>query len=187
MAMAKRDHLIDTALGLFSRDGYHAVGIDRILAEAGVAKMTLYNHFKSKDELILAVLRRRDEEFRHWFAREVEKHGETPRERLSAIFDALDVWFRSPSFYGCMFIGASGEFADSDTAIRRACVEHKRLTLDYYRNLAEAAGADDAAGLAGQILLLVEGATVAAHTAGQIDAAQKAKATAEILISAAGL
>ena len=61
MASAKRDHLIDTALRLFGRDGYHAVGIDRVIAEAGVARMTLYNHFKSKDELILAVLHRRDE------------------------------------------------------------------------------------------------------------------------------
>ena len=78
MASGKRDHLIDTALGLFSRYGYHAMGIDRILAESGVAKMTLYNHFKSKDELILAVLRRRDERFRNWFMRTVERRAKAP-------------------------------------------------------------------------------------------------------------
>ncbi|MEE8533082.1 MAG: helix-turn-helix domain-containing protein, partial [Alphaproteobacteria bacterium] len=61
MASSRRDHLVDTALALFCRDGFHATGIDRILAESGVAKMTLYKHFKSKDELILAALRRRDE------------------------------------------------------------------------------------------------------------------------------
>ncbi|MCZ6886228.1 MAG: TetR/AcrR family transcriptional regulator, partial [Alphaproteobacteria bacterium] len=69
MASSKRDHLIETALGLFCRDGFHATGIDKILAASGCAKMTLYNHFTSKDELILAVLHRRDETFRNDFRR----------------------------------------------------------------------------------------------------------------------
>ena len=64
MATSRREQLVETALTVFNRDGYHAAGIDRILAEAGVAKMTLYNHFRSKDDLILAALRRRDEGFR---------------------------------------------------------------------------------------------------------------------------
>ena len=89
MAVSRRDHLVDTALEMFCRDGFHATGIDKILAHAGVAKMTLYNHFRSKDELILAALRRRDEKFRNWFMRAVERLGKTPRNRLLAIFDAL--------------------------------------------------------------------------------------------------
>ena len=88
MSSSKRDLLINTALELFSREGFHATGIDRILSESGVAKMTLYNHFKSKDELILAALRRRDETFRNWFMRTVEASAETPRGRLLASFDA---------------------------------------------------------------------------------------------------
>ncbi len=64
MASSRRDHLVDTALAMFMRDGFHATGIDGILSQAGVAKMTLYNHFKSKDELILAALRLRDDRFR---------------------------------------------------------------------------------------------------------------------------
>ena len=87
MASRRRDHLVDIALDLFSRDGFHATGIDKILAESGVAKMTLYKHFRSKDELILAALRRRDERFRNWFMRTVERRADTPRERLLAMFD----------------------------------------------------------------------------------------------------
>src|SRR5258708_27708372 len=106
MASLRRDHLVETALALFSKHGYHATGIDRILAEAGVAKMTLYKHFKSKDELILAALSRRDEKFRTWFMREVERHGRTPRERLLVVFDILEAWFQSREFRGCMFVNA---------------------------------------------------------------------------------
>ena len=72
MALSRRDHLVETALALFMRDGFHATGIDRILSHAGVAKMTLYNHFKSKEELILAALRLRDERFLVWFPAAVE-------------------------------------------------------------------------------------------------------------------
>ena len=89
MASTRRDHLVDTALKLFARGGFHATGIDTILAEAGVAKMTLYNHFRSKEELILAVLRRRDELFRNWFVKRVEQQADQPRQRLIAMFDVL--------------------------------------------------------------------------------------------------
>ncbi|HAD87737.1 MAG TPA: TetR family transcriptional regulator, partial [Rhodospirillaceae bacterium] len=78
MASSKRQLLIDTALDLFRREGYHATGIDRVIAEAGVARMTLYNHFKSKDELILAALRHRDSGFRDGLVRRVEHLADTP-------------------------------------------------------------------------------------------------------------
>ncbi len=120
MAPSRRDHLVDTALELFIRDGFHATGIDKILAESGVAKMTLYKHFKSKDELILSALRRRDEHFRNWFMRAVESRAREPRQRLLAIFDALDEWFSGRDFNGCMFINASAEFARPDDPIHVA-------------------------------------------------------------------
>ncbi|MGH7058716.1 MAG: TetR/AcrR family transcriptional regulator, partial [Acetobacteraceae bacterium] len=92
MASLRRDHLVQTALALFSRHGYHATGIDRILAESGVAKMTLYKHFRSKDDLILAALRHRDEQFCRWFQSEIEARAAHPRERLLAVFDVLEAW-----------------------------------------------------------------------------------------------
>ena len=185
MASARRDHLVDTALRLFCENGFHATGIDRILAAAGVAKMTLYKHFKSKDELILATLRRRDEQFRNWFMRAVERRAKTPRARLRAIFDVLEDWFRGESFTGCTFINASAEFADHDDPIHAAAAEHKRLVQAYVRDLAAAAGAADPDALAGELMLLMEGAIVLAHVAGQTDAAGQAGRTADKLLDQA--
>jgi AcrR family transcriptional regulator len=181
MAPSRRDHLVDTALELFSRDGYHATGIDRILAEAGVAKMTLYNHFKSKDELILAALRRRDERFRNWFMRQVEQRATEPRGRLLAVFDVLQEWFDSREFSGCNFINAAAEYGDPENPIHAACAEHKRLLLGYLKQLAAGACAPDPNVLAEQLMLLVEGATVMRHTAGHKHAGRTARRTAEIL------
>ena len=182
MASSKRDHLIDTALQLFSRDGFHATGIDKILRESGVAKMTLYNHFRSKDELILAVLRRRDETFRNWFMRTVEASTDSPRQRLLAIFDVLEQWFRQDGFCGCTFINATAEFGERTDVIRGSCAEHKRLVLDYLETLAAAAGARDPKALAFALNLLAEGAIVTAQVMGMKDAAQRAKESAAILI-----
>ncbi len=173
MGASRRDHLVETALKLFCRDGYQATGIDKILAEAGCAKMTLYNHFKSKDELILAALHRRDEQFRNAFMRAIERQAGTPRERLSAIFDVLQAWFEAPDFSGCMFINASAEFGDPDDPIHAAAAEHKRLILGYFRQLAEG------------LMLLMEGAIVMRHVAGQADAARRARASAQVLIDQA--
>src|SRR3954470_22982183 len=94
----KRDLLMDTARRLFYRDGYRAVGIDTILAEAGVAKMTLYNHFASKEELIIAVLEQRDREFRESILATVNATGSNPEKRLLAVFDWLEGWFGSEDF-----------------------------------------------------------------------------------------
>lgn len=182
MPSTKRDHLIDTALELFSRDGFQATGIDKILKESGVAKMTLYNHFKSKDELILAVLRRRDETFRNWFMRIVEGASDSPRERLLAIFDALAQWFRQEDFSGCTFINATAEFGEREDAIRGSCVEHKRLVLGYLEELAAAAGARHPKDLAFALNLLAEGAVVSARVMNAQDAAARAKRSADVLI-----
>ena len=184
MASPRRELLIETASRLFNERGYHATGIDRILAEAGVAKMTLYNHFRSKDELILAVLRRRDETFRNTLTRSVERLADTPRERLLAIFDVLREWFVSKDFHGCMFVKASAEFGAPESAIRAASCEHKRLLTNYVEDLAREAGAGEPAELAGEIALLIEGATVAAQINCDCAAAYQAKRAAERLIAA---
>ncbi len=183
MASNKRDQLVDTALKLFYRDGFHATGIDRILAESGVAKMTLYNHFKSKDELILAALRLRDERFRNWFMKAVEQRAEKPAERLLAVFDVLEEWFRTDGFCGCMFINASAEFASPDDPIHVTSAEHKRLVLKYLRELAADAGSADPDELGDQIGLLLEGAIVLAHVTGRPDAAGQARSAAEVLLA----
>ena len=129
MPRNKREELVETALDLFMREGFHATGIDRILAEAGVAKMTLYHHFRSKDELILAALRLRDERFRNEFMRRVEKSGDDPALRLHAIFDVLGEMFDAKTSRGCTFINACAEYGDRDSAIHCIAAEHKRLVV----------------------------------------------------------
>ena len=182
MASLRRDHLVGTALALFSKHGYHATGIDRILAESGVAKMTLYKHFRSKDDLILAVLRRRDEEFRRWFQAEIESRAATPHERILAAFDVLEAWFKDPEFNGCCFIHAAGEYGSKDNRVHTAAAEHKARVLGYFRDLAQAAGAAAPDDLARQLMLLVDGAIVTAHVSGDAASARGARTLAEVLL-----
>ena len=190
MADSRREHLVETALRLFYTHGFHATGIDKILAEAGVAKMTLYKHFRSKDELILAALRRRDELFRNWLMGAMEQAGSDPHARMLAMFDALDDWFNGRAlsalgFHGCAFIKAAGEFDDPDHAVHRASAEHKRMIVDYLAGLAVAAGAAEPKALAEQLALLKEGAIVTAQVRGMRQAAGSAKVVARVVIDAA--
>src|SRR4051794_31831389 len=100
-----RERILAAAYELFSRRGIRAVGIDAIITESGVARMTLYRHFASKDELVLAFLQRREELWtRRWLQGEVERRSADPAQRLLAIFDVFDTWFRRPDFEGCAFI-----------------------------------------------------------------------------------
>ena len=185
MALSRRDHLVETAQALFMRDGFHATGIDRILGHAGVAKMTLYNHFKSKDELILAALRLRDERFLEWFTAAVEARAENPRGRLLALFGAIDEWINQPDFNGCAFVKASAEYGQPDDPIHQAAAEHKKLVRDYIRQIAADAGAPDPDTLADTLDLLLEGAIVTAYVSGRKDAAKTARRAAAILIKRA--
>lgn len=185
MTSSKREQLVETALKLFSSEGFHATGIDRILAESGVAKMTLYNHFKSKDELILAALRLRDERFRNSFMQDVERKTSDPTERLLIMFDVLADWCGSKGFTGCTFINASAEFAGRDNPIHQAAAEHKRLMLNYIRQLAAAAEIENPDELAEQLCLLMNGAVVSVQVTGDCNITKRARNAAKILICAA--
>lgn len=183
--LSKRQQIVDVALVLFYENGFHATGVEKIREVANVSKKTLYNHFRSKDELILAALRQRDEQFRNDFMRGVERHAKTPRERLEAVFDVLGEWFNSKGYLGCMFINASAEFSAQDDPSHKICAEHKRLVLDYIKKLAIEAKAKDPETLAEQLNLLAEGAIVQAHICDDKEAATKAKSIAKILIDQA--
>lgn len=182
---SKKEQILDAALELFYRDGFHATGIEKIRESANVSKKTLYNHFRSKDELILAVLRRRDEEFRNHFMRMTERLTTKPADRLIAIFDVADEWFKSKDFCGCMFINASAEFSEPDNPCHIVCVEHKRLMYEYIKSIAQEAGAKNPGELSEQLNLLIEGAVVQAHVCGDKKVAQKAKKMARIFIDLA--
>jgi len=184
-ALSKRDVIVTEALKLFYRDGFNATGVERIIREAGVSKKTLYNHFRSKDELVLATLRKRDELFRNNIMRETERLASAPRDRLLAIFDAHDQWFQEKNFSGCMFINAAAEFSDHDDPSHVISAEHKRLVRDYIRGQAELAGVKDPESLARQLNLLLEGAIVDAHVSGVKDSALMAKEMATVFVDRA--
>lgn len=179
---SKREQLIQAATRLFAEQGYRATGIDQISEVAGVTKKTLYHHFRSKDELVLACLRDYEGRYRNNFMRMLEAVSPEPRERLLALFDLAGQWFASDRFYGCLFINAVAEHAAADSPLRVVCQEFKRLERRYIRELAEAAGVPDPDGLATSLALLFEGAIVTAQVSGSAESAANAKKAAEVLL-----
>ncbi|MFN4261637.1 MAG: TetR/AcrR family transcriptional regulator [Gemmataceae bacterium] len=158
-----RQRIVETAERLFYAEGVRAVGIDRIIAEAEVAKMSLYNHFLSKDDLILAVLQYREEKFDAMFERWLGRHVDAGLDRLEAFFAALKNWFESPGFRGCMFINSRVELADAKHAGSKFSATHKERFHAMLRGIVkEAAGTNAAKATAPAIALLVEGAIVTA-------------------------
>jgi AcrR family transcriptional regulator len=185
MASKKRDHLVNVASDLFYQNGYHATGIDTILAEAGVAKMTMYHHFKSKDELILAALEKQDERWREWFVGEVERRAKSPVGRLLAMFDALEETFQREDFRGCPFIKATSEYPSLNHPIHQIAAEHQRSVHAYVRELAHAAGAENPDALASKLCLLMGGAIATAQVSGRWEAARQAREVGRTLVEEA--
>jgi AcrR family transcriptional regulator len=179
---SKREQLIQASLELFSLTGYSAVGVNTISEKAGVTKKTLYHHFKSKEELILAVLRYYDERHRNSFMRSVEERAENPEDRLLVIFDILEEWFDSKNFSGCLFVRAMGEYSEEGTSIRSVCQESKILFQRYIQSLAEKAELQDADELSEQLMLLIEGAITMAQVNNSHLSAVRAKKAAKVLI-----
>jgi AcrR family transcriptional regulator len=137
-----RARLIHAAIELFYSHGFQAVGVDQIIAAAGVTKTTFYKHFESKDDLLVAAIRQRDEwEIRAWTAAVRKMAGDDPRAQLLAFFDVLDIWFNAPDFRGCQFINAAAEFPNPHDPVHAVAAEHKRKNRDFFRDLAAAAGA----------------------------------------------
>ncbi len=179
-----RRRILDTAAELFYREGVRSVGVDRIAAEADVAKMTLYSHFKSKDELVVAWLRRRDEEWMSWLKGAVERRDGTG---LLAVFDAMREWFEKPDFRGCAFINAHAELGWSNPAAAEIVASHKQALTEYLARLARSEGAAEPEALARELLLLVEGAIVTASIQRDPRVADDARGAAAKLIASVGL
>jgi AcrR family transcriptional regulator len=155
------------------------------LAEANVAKMTLYNHFSSKDDLIVAVINKRSEEILAGLVRAAKAAGKSPKRRLLSVFDWLEVLFRGRDFSGCAFIRAISEYPDTDHPVHRAAWAHKRAVKEMLVGLAREAGAKNPAALADNLRLLIDGALVAAHATGKTTPARAARTAAADLLKAA--
>ncbi len=184
-APAARDRLIDTAVALFNRYGFHATGVDRIVAAAKVAKKTLYAHFPSKEELILAALARKEAAFADKFIPSVAAASDDPKERLLTLFEMAKSWFSDPDFFGCIFVNAAVEYSEPGHPINACARRFKTLLRGFAREQAQLGGAADPELLADQIALLFEGATTVAQVSARPDAATTAKQIAETLIDQA--
>ena len=174
-----RERILETAAELFYREGVRAVGVGRIADEARVAKMSLYYHFRSKDELVAAWLERRDAEWMGWLRDAVESRG----GGIPAVFDALRAWFDEPAFRGCAFINTQAEFGHCSDPAAAVISGHKRELRSYLAGLAAADGLPEPERLARGLLLLVEGAIVTAAIEGNAEAAADAREAAERLIA----
>ncbi len=184
-ASAKRERLLETAWDLFCQSGYRAVGIDTLLAKAGVAKMTLYNHFGSKEDLIAAAMERKGAEILAGLDAVVAAAGKNPAKRLAAVFDWLEAWFNSADFAGCAFVKAIGEYRLDTDKPRRAATVFKQSLQQRIEKLCAEAHLRNAPGLARQFMLLIDGATVHADLHRRASYAQDAKAAAKAIIDAA--
>ena len=182
MSASKREELVQKALASFYSGGFHAIGMDRLAKETGVSKTAIYRHFRTKEDLILATLRLRDEQFRNWLRRRVEALAVAPEEQLLAIFDALAEWFEEAGFRSCIFIKASSEYQDANHPIHATAAEHKRLLIIYFSEIAQKTSATEPEKLARQLLVIKEGAIVLAHLHNHTLVADDAKSVAKILV-----
>jgi AcrR family transcriptional regulator len=161
MAASTKERLIQVGSDLFYRDGFHAVGLDNIIEAAGVTKTTFYNHFESKEALILAILEHHDRWWRDEFTAKLQKvGGDDPADQLHAVFDVLKDMLSSETFNGCIFVNVSAEFPIPHDPVHKAAAEHKRLMEMILRDLALRAGSSDPVALAEQLSVIMEGAYV---------------------------
>jgi|TARA_R110002072_G_scaffold115466_8_gene245782 AcrR family transcriptional regulator len=184
---SRRNDLIETAQTLFNAEGFHAVGIERILSEGNLAKMTLYRHFPSKNALILGVLEAREKAVNGWFREVLADPNLEGKGRLLAIFDALEVWFenRSPlgKFSGCLFVRASGEFPHPTDPVHLAAADAKQAFVEMVAAAAELERFKKPRLLARELTLLKEGAIALAQIQGASKPALDAKNAAERLLA----
>jgi len=181
-AQGARERILDTAYELFSHRGIHDVGVDEVVERAGVAKATLYNHFRSKDELVLAFLEQREQIWTYgWVEREARRRGATPEEQLLAIFDLFDEWFYGDDFEGCSFVNTLLEFRDLEHPVGRASADYLENIRSVVRNLALAAGLRDPDDFALSWHILMKGSIVQAGE-GDRDAAKRAQTLGNLLI-----
>jgi AcrR family transcriptional regulator len=184
---AARERILETASRLFYERGIRAVGVDTIVAEANVAKTTLYQHFKTKDDLIEAYLEASDDNLRAWLASVTNSSGEPPEERILAVFRQMGDWVARAGYRGCGFINASMELADPVHPGSVVAAAHKDHVRDAFGTLAADAGVSDPDRFARELVVLLDGAFVGAAMQGATAPFEAAERAAALLLRARGV
>ena len=186
--MKARDQILEAAYDLFSRQGVKAVGIESILERSGVARMTLYRHFRSKDDLVFEFLKQREQRWAHdWLFAEAKARATTGQARLLALFDVFDEWFQRKDFEGCPFVSILVETADKRHApepspIYRECADALRRVRGGLEEFAVEAGIKDPVGFAQKWQILMKGSIIAA-TEGDLGAAKRAQEMGALVLA----
>jgi AcrR family transcriptional regulator len=176
-----RERILDTAYQLIARRGVRDVGVEEVIATAGIAKATLYRHFPSKNDLVLAVLEHREQVWTLGLVEaEARRRGSTPEERLLAVFDVFDEWFRSDGFDTCTFVNVLLEMGPAHV-LGVASIRHLQNIRTMIAQLATEAGLRDPDAFARSWHILMKGSIVSAAE-GDTDAAVRAQAMAASLM-----
>lgn len=183
-APSAQERLLDAAARLFYTRGIPNVGINEIIARAGVARMTLYHHFPSKDALVKAVLERRLTERQAWLQR-ADDLADEPEGRVMAVFDLLAQWFETPDYRGSPLVSATFELGGQLNAARQYARAYQEALREFFAARLTAAGYGNPGQLAAQLQLLVDGACVAALVGGDAAPAQEARGAAQQLLTSA--
>lgn len=181
--MTTREKLIQAGHEIFYREGFLAVGLDRLLNEVGCSKQTFYNHFESKDDLIVAVI----DEHHRWWSGEVRERiqraaGPDPRSQLLGIFDVIEEIMHDPEYHGCIYINAAVEFPQSHHPAHQSARRAKAETRNLLEDLSERAGASDPPTLAAEIDIIIEGALITHQIAPESNVCETARSVARTLI-----
>lgn len=172
-----RDRILETASALFYAEGIHAVGIDRVVVQSGVAKATLYQHFRSKEELVAECLRQRSADWRLHFAEPILARSGSPARSVARVFDTLNRSLSQPDFRGCPFINAAAEFPGQDGPVAEVIQSHRahvhQLFVDLLSTLPSTSRRRE---LVDQLVLLYDGTMISA----QLDRKSKAHRSAKL-------
>ncbi|MBF6216390.1 TetR/AcrR family transcriptional regulator [Nocardia puris] len=173
-----QQRLLDTADAMFYAEGIRAVAIDRVIAESGVSKSTMYVHFRTKEDLVQAYLRRRTDNWRARVEAEVAHRATDPVEQALTVFDLFDEMFHTPGYRGCPFVNAAAEYPHHD-GIRETIAYHRDWINGLFPKIL---GKRCDPELAASLVQLLDGAIAAAHLDGDLDSAQRARRTAERIL-----
>lgn len=180
-----KEHILKVASELFYTQGIHAVGIDTIVAQAGVAKTTLYDHFPSKEDLVNAYLALKEQMFWQLWDTALEQHPESPEQQLRDLFDAFEALFARPEVLGCPFLSAASEFPELGHTSHQVALFHKQKVITRFQALAQTAGVAQSEQLAEQLLLMLDGAFASNRVFRSFESpTRQLVATANILLDA---